>query len=561
MSYDFPRQPALALLMAVALLTVVTTILAMYMLLVQIELQATLTFDDAEEDVELEENDEDDYVNAAGVTEKSNKDTTKPKGSGETEEGVARRLHLPNYRRAALAGIVVIVTFMAYLLLALSNANFILSWIGMAIILGLLMRPTIFEEVRRDRFDRLSCLVSLLLVLAMSLNLMVYANNQHAQGDIYEGKARIVGYDYSSYEQDKDQDTILRSDLEVAWGGTWGCPNVPDQACQTFVNGALCETEETYVDVDAEGGNRRQQRKQRQLWHPLPTSARRRRLFQKQQRSEHQEKQMAESEIKQMHSAEDQVYGQIQQGNQAYYQNQYTTQLERQSEEEEIEEEYAEEVENEDNGADTEEKVQEEDKNTDTATTQEESYEDLEKEKEDLEKEKEDLEAENEELKEEEGELEEELGEYEDYVEDEDEEIEELEEGYYFDDDDYDDEYWQETTWDSVWGEYACEDLFDQDLSGQSFDETKPPGSDEWPFVNIYGNCDTCEAYIVDFYSTQHFQSILKYKNAGLAYGILAGLSLLVTSYLIVKEVEKKRTTEKEIELLSSPQATGGALA
>ena len=74
----------------------------------------------------------------------------------------------------------------------------------------------------------------------------------------------------------------------------------------------------------------------------------------------------------------------------------------------------------------------------------------------------------------------------------------EEEEIYSFDDDMYYDEYWGQTSWDDVWGEYACEDLFDSDIGGQTYDQNDPPGSDEWPFVNIYGNCDTCDAYIVD---------------------------------------------------------------
>ena len=125
----------------------------------------------------------------------------------------------------------------------------------------------------------------------------------------------------------------------------------------------------------------------------------------------------------------------------------------------------------------------------------------------------------------------------------------------------YYDEYWGATEWNDVWGEYACEDLFDSDMNGESFDASIPPGDDGWPFINIYGNCNTCEAYIVDYYSTQHFQSILKYKNAGLVYGLLAGCSLVVTGYLIVKEVEKKRSTEKEIELLATPASAASSIA
>mmetsp|Transcript_7557 Transcript_7557/g.20959 ORF Transcript_7557/g.20959 Transcript_7557/m.20959 type:complete len:510 (-) Transcript_7557:46-1575(-) len=508
MSYDFPVQSALSLLMAVAILTTVTAMGAFYVLLVQIELQATLRFDD-EDDVELEENDpnesseqEDNYVNASGVARASNKEfqakngSNKPmdavEGGGDDseEEGVARRLYLPNYRRAALAAIVIIITFMIYLLLALSNANIVLSWIGMAVVVALLLRQAIFEEVRRERLDRLAALFSLLLILAMCMNLVVYSHNQHAQGDIYEGKARIVGYDYSSYSQDKEKDTILRTDLEVAWGHDWGCPNDPNQDCQAFVNGALCETKED------NGGRQRMLQKQ-QNSNPIMMS-----------RKNMSRRRLDEADVEE----EDEV---------------------------------------------VEEEVAEEEDQADANEPDDESYEDLEAENEELEEENQELEEENEEL-------EEELEEYEDYVDEEDEVIdeldEEIEEEYSFEDDYYYDEYWTEQTWDDVWGEYACEDLFEYDVEGESYDETQPPGNDEWPFINVYGNCNTCEAFIVDYYSTQHFQSILNYKSAGLMYGIMAGFSLTVTAYLTIKESKKNKTTEKEIELLSSSEATAGAM-
>ena len=91
------------------------------------------------------------------------------------------------------------------------------------------------------------------------------------------------------------------------------------------------------------------------------------------------------------------------------------------------------------------------------------------------------------------------IEEYKDYEEEEEADIEELDEEMYdFDDDYYESGYWAETQWGGVWGEYACEDLFYSDVEEQTFDENDPPGNDDWPFINIYGNCDTCDAYIVD---------------------------------------------------------------
>ena len=242
-SVSFPSKVGLATLMAASLLIIAATMLALYIVLVRIELQSALSFEHPPDDVALEENDGDEGDNKS-TDNKSSKMKDESGGKGGNDDIVERRLHLPMYRRAILAAVVLITAFMTYLLLSLSNANVVLRWIGMFVVLALLVRQSIFEEVRRERLDRLAAIFSLVLVLAMALNLAVYANRQHAQGDIYEGKARIVGYDYSSYKQDRN-DTILRTDLEVAWGRWWGCPNMPpDTTCQAFVSGALCEAKE-----------------------------------------------------------------------------------------------------------------------------------------------------------------------------------------------------------------------------------------------------------------------------------------------------------------------------
>lgn len=135
----------------------------------------------------------------------------------------------------------------------------------------------------------------------------------------------------------------------------------------------------------------------------------------------------------------------------------------------------------------------------------------------------------------------------------------ELEEDYqyYYDDDLYEDSYWDEQDWDSVWGEYACADLFEEDVSGEVYNAEIPPGSDSWPFVNIYGNCQTCEAFLVDYYSTQHFQEIVQYKVSGRNYGLAALISLCLTMMLYIKHLMSP-TAANEIELLSSE---GGGLS
>lgn len=106
-------------------------------------------------------------------------------------------------------------------------------------------------------------------------------------------------------------------------------------------------------------------------------------------------------------------------------------------------------------------------------------------------------------------------------------------------------------------GEYACEDLFDYDLSGGTFNADEVPGDDNWPFVNIYGNCKKCEAYIVDYFSTEHFQSIQDYRIQGRNYLIFSLFGLMLTGLLHFKH-RMDPIAEKELELLPHD---GGAMA
>lgn len=119
----------------------------------------------------------------------------------------------------------------------------------------------------------------------------------------------------------------------------------------------------------------------------------------------------------------------------------------------------------------------------------------------------------------------------------------------------HEDDDWGETDWGSVWGDYQCYNLFDADLEGVKFNARKPPGSDDWPYLNIYGNCQTCEAYIVDYYSTEHFQSIQSYKQASRKFGIAACFSLLVTVALALKHRFSSKQ-DNEINLLESKIGT-----
>ena len=174
-------------------------------------------------------------------------------GDGE-EEDTPKRRYLTQYRRIVLMLTVGIITILAYLILVFSNAPSWLEWVGMLIVLVLLGPILQYgDEIRRNRYDRISLMVTLVLVLATGLNLAVYASNQYADEDIYKGPARIVDYQDDKYNN-AEGDTVTRTDLMVAWGGEWGCPHNPGQYCEAAIPGALCDST-VYRTRSLEGGN------------------------------------------------------------------------------------------------------------------------------------------------------------------------------------------------------------------------------------------------------------------------------------------------------------------
>ena len=277
-----------------------------------------------------------------------------------------------------------------------------------------------------------------------------------------------TGFDYENY--DNSGGDVTRTDLEVAWGGEWGCPMIDGgKQCTAFVQGAMCEAEKK--DGDGDDGKLR------------------------------------------LRFLNDNNDG------------------------------------NDNNNEDAEEQENEE---------LEEDVEEEEDANEDLEEDVEEEEAENEELEEEVEEESEELEEYEEYAEELEEEVVDMEDyTYYYDDDMMADSYWDETNWGDVWGDYACYDLFDYDMSGSTYDADEAPGSDDWPFVNIYGNCKKCDAYIVDYFSTQHFQSIQNYRIQGRNYLLLSFVGVALTAFLHLKH-KMDPIKEAELELITND---GGAMA
>lgn len=108
-----------------------------------------------------------------------------------------------------------------------------------------------------------------------------------------------------------------------------------------------------------------------------------------------------------------------------------------------------------------------------------------------------------------------------------------------------------------VWGEYACEDLFDEDLQGLTYNINVPAGEDDWPTVNVYGSCRSCEAFLMDYYSTEHFLSIQAYLVQAYAYGLLGTFMMLLAAICIRRE-RLRPSQDTQVVLLSED---GGVMA
>jgi hypothetical protein len=137
-------------------------------------------------------------------------------------------------------GSVIILILLTYLLLVTSNAPIWLSALGSFSVFGMFLRFQIGDEVRRQRWDRLALMMSLFLLIAAFLNLSTYAWKSLAQGEVYMGPARIVGFDGESYNNTNQHDPTTRADLMVQWGKDWGCPFTGGKICQAHVQGVMC---------------------------------------------------------------------------------------------------------------------------------------------------------------------------------------------------------------------------------------------------------------------------------------------------------------------------------
>ena len=103
----------------------------------------------------------------------------------------------------------------------------------------------------------------------------------------------------------------------------------------------------------------------------------------------------------------------------------------------------------------------------------------------------------------------------------------------------------------------SCEDLFDEDTYGQNYDASTPAGTDDYPNINIYGSCKTCEAYILDYFAEEAFEEVEDYKTQAFLYAT-AALAGFTVSFVWFLKYKVSPTAENEIELLGSD---GGVIA
>lgn len=104
---------------------------------------------------------------------------------------------------------------------------------------------------------------------------------------------------------------------------------------------------------------------------------------------------------------------------------------------------------------------------------------------------------------------------------------------------------------------YSCQDLFDEDTSRLNYDTSVPAGTDGYPYINIYGSCKTCEAYILDYFAEEAFESVEEYKKLAISYMTVAAGGFLFSFMMFIK-YKVNPPAEHEIDLLGSD---GGVMA
>lgn len=488
-----------------------------------------------------------DYVKTNDVIDNDEKICTKNKNiKVKKPKSVGyRRHHLEPSTKTILYSSVIFVTLFVYLLLVfVPGGSVILSFIGVLSVMVAFLKSQIVSEFRLGRFDRLSTLITLVLFTAACLCFFTYARYSLLEGVIYEGSARIVGYSDESYNN-MAGDKVRRTDLEVAWGGNWACRNFGKQ-CQSHVNGALCEVEkqddiDQFDDDGSEQYNLTAYKSNGdEDSHAYTTNNRKLKEGRSNDDSDKGRSNDYSSSnvvINDKNSINDEDKVEVLEEEVEDLEEELEDTEERYYVEKEIVDELEEEIQ------DVDEIVDE----VSNAYYEELAYEDeILDENDKLYYANEDLYSENIDLYYKNKELEDELEELESDLD----EARDSSFGGYIDDS-FSDDYWK-ADWSRLWGDYACSDLFETDLESMDYSPDESPGNDGWPVVNIVGKCNTCEAFLLDYYSTMYFANVASYQTRGINYAIAGSASFLLTLILYLRQSMFPVEDDKDMELITS---------
>mmetsp|Transcript_14015 Transcript_14015/g.33891 ORF Transcript_14015/g.33891 Transcript_14015/m.33891 type:complete len:616 (+) Transcript_14015:144-1991(+) len=523
--------------------------------------------------------------------------------NNEPEIKAKRTRRVPFQFKLMQVGSVALLILLTYLLLVASNASWWLSALGGLAVFGMFLRFQIGDEIRLQRWDRLTLMVSLLLYIAALLNFAAYAGKALDQGEIYVGPARIVGYDISVYNNTNENDPSTRTNLMVQWGSDWGCPFSGGRSCEAEIQGVMCA-------VKPDGNRRRTQRRnlvnnqasgasngtgknhhQNATAHGNATHAgsgnhgnnnKDSKLEKQNEDLEHENEELKE-EVEALKEKNDEEIDEMYDGETVVEEEVMGDALVEDAElidaDEDKEMALADEDVAEDELGKEYIKEQLEDATDDTFKEDLEHNIDLLDEEEDETEadlhialdEDEDAADEYEGLADqyfdnEQDAVDVEIDEYYDEkdaeadIDETEAEIEETEKqldadgwttSFEYDDDMFENEYWN-YDWDSAWGEYGCGELFDADIVGQVPDPSIPAGSeDSWPSINIYGSCKRCDAYVLDYFAEEAFERLDDYILQGIMFMILGltGVSISLIGFIKYKLAPP---AENQIELLGS---------
>ncbi|CAJ1953872.1 unnamed protein product [Cylindrotheca closterium] len=627
---------------------------AMWLIFILVDIEASkvsfFTVDVSGKDMDLQLDVTTDDANSGNNNDNNNNNGTEaesePQSKSEPEIKARRGRRVSCQFKLMQAGSVLLFILLTYLLLVASNASWWLSAVGGLAVFGMFLRFQIGDEIRLQRWDRLTLMMSLLLLIAAFLNHATYAWKALAQGEIYMGPARILDYDMGAFNNTINGTTTTRTNLVVQWGSDWGCPFSGGKICEADVEGVMCAVKpgsnrrrrQTRTLVNNQAGvthssggngpgNNHHQQQQNGAGHngnavpqgngthagwgknnSTTTTNNNNNNEELKLENENQDLEKENEELKEeieaLKEKEDEQVDEMIDGETAVEEEMLGEQLEEDVDIINTNEEKEEALADEDEMEETMDKdeIKDELKNTNDDSVKDELEKDIDL----LDEETAETEKDLDEVLDEDADLADEYEEfadeeYDEAVDEFDAEIDEMfdeedsntdldeieaeldeteeqldeDEGsssggsnqnqhseatddwtwddmsFEYDDDMFENEYWN-YDWDSAWGEYGCGDLFETEVSGQVHDPSIPAGKDDdWPFINIYGSCKYCDAYVLDYFAEEAFERLDEYVLRGVVFMGLAFTGILISFVGFVK-YKLAPPAENQIELLGS---------